>query len=114
MKTNVNKTTSKKHGNICAWVQFYDGDGNYYETFVETVKRKDIPKEVLKDFEVNPDIVLYVAPGDMVGVFARNPQDIIDYVNCVYGTEGLKEMLGEYTKDEKIKCTVSRIFKAPV
>ena len=111
MKSNINKTTCKEHTNICAWVQFYDANGNYDEVFIEEVKLKDIPEAVIENFEANPDIVLYVASGDMVGVFAKNPWDIIEYVNGFYGTEGLKELLGEYTEDEKIKCTVTRLFK---
>ena len=48
----------------------------------------------------------------MVGVFAKNPWDIIDYVNYgCGGKEGLKKLLGEYTEDEMIRCTVHRLKK---
>ena len=111
MKANNNKTTFNEHTNICAWVQFYYDNGKYDELFIEAVKHKDIPQPVIESFEENHDITLYVAPGDMVGVFAKNPQDIIDYVNGSYGTKGLKALLGKYTKDEKIRCTVTRLTK---
>lgn len=111
MKANINNTTCKQHTNICAWVQFYDGNGNYDEIFIEAVKPKDIPQPVIESFKTNHDITLYVAPGDMVGVFAKNPQDIMDYVNGFYGTEGLKALLGKYTTDKNIKCTVTSLTK---
>ena len=95
MKANNNKTTFNEHTNICAWVQFYYDNGKYDELFIEAVKHKDIPQPVIESFEENHDITLYVAPGDMVGVFAKNPQDIMDYVNGFYGTEGLKALLGK-------------------
>lgn len=111
MKANIKKITYNKQTTICAWVQFYYSTGKYDEMFIEDIKRKDIPQPVIEGFETGHDIMLYVAPGDMVGVFAKDPWDIIDYVNLVYGTEGLKELLGEYTEDEMIKCTVHYLTK---
>ena len=111
MKANINKTTNNKQGTICAWVQFYHSNGKYDELFIEDVKSEDIPQPVVKSFETGHDLTIYIAPGDMVGVFAKDPWEIINYVNASYGTEGLKELLGEYTKDEKIRCTVHRLKK---
>ena len=111
MKANIIKTNHCKQKPICAFVQFYDNKGNYCEEFIEDVKPKDLPKAVIESFETNHDITLYVSPGDMVGVFAKDPQDIIDYVNCFYGTAGLQELLGKYTTDEMIRCTVTRLKK---
>ena len=93
-------------------MQFYDENANYRELFIEDVKPKDIPKEVIESFETNHDLTIYIAPGDMVGVFAKDPWEIINYVNYMAGgTAGLQELLGEYTTDEKIYTTVHRLKK---
>lgn len=112
MKANINKTTCKELPNICAWVQFYDENANYHELFIDAVKPKDIPQPVIESFETNHDLTLYIAPGDMVGVFAKDPWDITIFVNYgCGGNVGLKKLLGEYTTDEKIQCTVHCLTK---
>jgi hypothetical protein len=112
MKANIKKTTYKKLTKIYEWVQCYDENANYHELFIEDVKPKDIPKEVIESFETNHDLTIYIAPGDMVGVFAKDPWEIINYVNYMAGgTAGLQELLGEYTTDEKIHTTVHRLKK---
>ena len=112
MKANIKKTTGKKLPKIYAWVQYYDDNANYHELFIEDVKPKDIPKDVIKSFETNHDLSIYIAPGDMVGVFAKDPWEIINYVNYMAGgTAGIQELLGEYTTDEKIPVTVHHLTK---
>ena len=112
MKANIKKTTCKKLTKIYEWVQCYDDNANYHELFIEDVKPKDIPKEVIESFETNHDLCIYIAPGDMVGVFAKDPREIINYVNYVGGGKaGLQELLGEYTTDEKIPVTVHHLTK---
>ena len=111
MKANVNKNIRDKKSNYCVWMQCYDGDGNYIEEFAEDARVNHWPTEIAGHIVGDHDITLMVAPGDFVGVFAKNPQDIIDYVNGTYGTEGLKEMLGERTEDEKITATFRRLYK---
>ena len=112
MKAIIKKNTYNKQTPVCAWIQGYDNNGEYYEVFIEDVKPKDIPKEVIESFETNHDLCIYIAPGDMVGVFAKDPWEIINYVNYMAGgTAGLQELLGEYTTDEKIHTTVHRLKK---
>ena len=95
MKANIKKTTYKKLTKIYEWVQCYDENANYHELFIEDVKPKDIPKEVIESFETNHDLCIYIAPGDMVGVFAKHAMDIVYYTKYFYGTAELKAMLGE-------------------
>ena len=114
MKANIKKPTCKEVTNIYAWLQFYDDNANYQELFIEDVKPEDIPEAVIESFETNHDITLYIAPGDMVGVFAKDPWEIINYVNYGCGGKaGLQELLGEYTEDETIKCTMHCLTKLP-
>ena len=112
MKANINTAAGRRRTNIYAWIQFYDDNGNYDERFIEDAKPEDMPRSVTESFETGHDITLYIAPGDMVGVFAKDPWDIINYVNYgCGGTEGLKRQLGEYTEDKMIMSTVTRLTK---
>ena len=112
MKANIKKTTYKKLSESEEGGQCYEEDANYHELFIEDVKPKDIPKEVIESFETNHDLCIYIAPGDMVGVFAKDPWEIINYVNYMAGGKaGLQELLGEYTTDEKIPVTVHHLTK---
>ena len=111
MKAIIKKNTYNKQTPVCAWIQGYDNNGEYYEVFIEDVKPKDIPKEVIESFETNHDICLFIAPGDMVGVFAKHAMDIVYYTKYFYGTAELKAMLGEYTDNEMVECTVTHLTK---
>ena len=106
MKANIKKTIFKEDTNICAWIQQYDDNGNYDEFFVEELKPKDIPKEVVESFEAHHKVVIFVAPGVKVGVFAKKWQDIKEYLNIFYSAEEMREWLGEYSEDEVIQCKV--------
>jgi AraC-like DNA-binding protein len=109
MKANIKKTIFKEDTNICAWIQQYDDNGNYDEFCVEELKPKDIPKEVVESFEEHHKVVIFIAPGVKVGVFAKNWQDIKEYLDNHYQEKISLDELASLFYINKFYLT--RVFK---
>ena len=104
MKVKINNRKLARNAKICAWMGFFDENGQYCEARTDNVVLGNLPEETIREVRAGHDITIHVLPKSEIIAFAKNAHDMDKYVEAM-GKEDLLNVLmawSEYDNPEGI------------
>lgn len=114
MKVKINNRKLARNAKICAWMGFFDENGQYCEARTDSVVLGDLPEDVITEVTGEHDITVHVVPASEAVVFAKNAHDMDKYMEAM-GEDVVLEMLlawSEYDNPEGISLWGTYDFPA--